>query len=258
MMHSRLMKSLVLFSLVTLVWGAATASSEADDSASRNRPQASPRQSPFLQTLLRRILGDRRFPEILEMIVAFAEGSKMGPGEGWFHPGQSRYGWNWMAARFDVDKNGRITREEFQGPGELFERLDRDGDGVLTAADFDWSDLSPFLRQVRATSQWFGCIDTNSNGRISREEWHAFFARAAKGKDHLTREDLRAALNPPTESGPGDPSILALALGLLSGELGSMREGPDLGQQGPDFVLRTQDGKQLIRLSDFRGKKPVV
>jgi peroxiredoxin len=37
-----------------------------------------------------------------------------------------------------------------------------------------------------------------------------------------------------------------------------MREGPAINQQAPDFILRTQDGKRQVRLSDFRGKKPVV
>jgi peroxiredoxin len=44
----------------------------------------------------------------------------------------------------------------------------------------------------------------------------------------------------------------------LSGELGSFFEGPDVGQRAPDFALRTQDGKQSIRLSQYRGVKPVV
>jgi peroxiredoxin len=51
---------------------------------------------------------------------------------------------------------------------------------------------------------------------------------------------------------------LVLILGLLSGELGSMREGPRVNQRASDFTLQTQDGKGQIRLSDFRGKKPVV
>jgi hypothetical protein len=210
--------------------------------------------------MLRYLVGDWRCPEIVEMLWAIAHGSDMGPGEGWFHAGQSRYGWDWLAARYDADKNGRITREEFRGPAELFDRLDRDGDGALTPDDFDWSDRSPFLRQVRMTAQCFRSLDTNSNGRISRAEWEAFFARAAKGKDHLTREDLREALNPPSPAkGSGDePSPLVLILGLLSGELGSLWEGPGINQQAPDFALRTQDGKRQVRLSEFRGKKPVV
>jgi hypothetical protein len=212
---------------------------------------------------LRSSLAELRPPEIVEMLTAIANGSQMGPGEGWFHGGQSRYGWRWLAARHHVDKDGTITREEFQGPAELFERLDRNRDGVLTAADFDWSDRSPFLREQMMAGQWFRLFDADSNGRISQKEWADFFARAANGKDHVTADDLRAALFPPMprkSSGPPNdgPAPLVLALGLLSGELGSMWEGPSVGQRAPDFTLASQDGKRKIRLADYRGKKPVV
>jgi hypothetical protein len=33
---------------------------------------------------------------------------------------------------------------------------------------------------------------------------------------------------------------------------------PKVGQIAPDFELRTADGKKRVRLSSFRGKKPVV
>ncbi len=33
---------------------------------------------------------------------------------------------------------------------------------------------------------------------------------------------------------------------------------PRVGQVAPDFALRTADGKQTIRLSSFKGQKPVV
>jgi len=46
--------------------------------------------------------------------------------------------------------------------------------------------------------------------------------------------------------------------GLLDGELGSSHEGPAIGDDAPDFTLKTQDGKRQIRLSQFRGQKPVV
>lgn len=254
-MYSRFLSLLLL---AGMVWGAAAVPAPAAGPPPRKAGAKSQRST--LDTVLQRTVGDWRWPEIVEMVWAIANGSEMGPGEGWFHPSQSRYGWDWLATRYDADKNGRITRAEFQGPAELFDRLDRDHDGVLTVDDFDWSDRSPFLRQLRMTAQWFRGIDTNSNGRISREEWEAFFTRAAKGKNHLSREDLREALNPPqpAKSGGDEPSPLVLIRGLLSGELGSLWEGPGISQKAPDFALQTQDGKRQVRLSDFRGKKPVV
>src|SRR5438132_642200 len=120
--------------LAGLVWGtAAIPSPAADPSARKERP--APERSA-LDMVLRHTIGDWRWPEIVEMIWAIAGGREMAPGEGWFHPSQNRYGWEWLSARYDADKNGRITREGFQGPAELFDRLDRDHDGALAADDF--------------------------------------------------------------------------------------------------------------------------
>jgi hypothetical protein len=55
-----------------------------------------------------------------------------------------------------------------------------------------------------------------------------------------------------------EPSPWVFAKGLLSSELGSFHQGPAVGDRAPLFALKTQDGKQEIRLSDYRGKKPVV
>jgi hypothetical protein len=208
-------------------------------------------------------LGQVRCPEIVEMLWAIANGSQMGPGEGWFHEGKSRYGWQWLARRYDANRDGRITRKEFKGPAELFDRLDRDHDGVLTAADFDWSDRSPLVRQNRLADTWFYRLDGNSNGRISRAEWDAFFKQAAQGKNHLTPDDLRAALAmPPPKKGAGaargGPTPEIFIRGLLSGELGSYFEGPAIGDKAPDFKLPLHDGTRKVRLSQFRRKKPVV
>ena len=46
--------------------------------------------------------------------------------------------------------------------------------------------------------------------------------------------------------------------GFATGELGSIHEGPAVGDLAPEFRLRTQDGDQEYRLSQFRGRKPVV
>jgi hypothetical protein len=205
-------------------------------------------------------------PEAVEMLVAILSGSGAGPGAGWFHPSQSQYDWKWLAARMDKNKDGVITRKEFTGPKELFDQLDRDGDGRLTAADFDWSPRSTFAQQTRLATGLFRRANKSSNGRMSKEEWDALFQQAARGKDHLTPDDLRRLLFPPppprrpakAPANSGEPSRWTLLKGLFLGEIGSMREGPKLGQLAPDFKLTTQDGKKKISLSDYRGKKPVV
>src|SRR6266404_573349 len=109
----------------------------------------------------------------LEAVQMFSlildKGADMGPGDGWFHPGESRYSWAWLAARHKIDAKAKIERKAFQGSPELFERFDRNKDGMLSADDFDWSDRSAFARQAMPANMWFRMMDTNSNGRVSRE-----------------------------------------------------------------------------------------
>jgi Ca2+-binding EF-hand superfamily protein len=205
-------------------------------------------------------------PEFVEMLSAVVGGSQMGPGEGWFHNGEARHDWHWLAARCDADHDGKITRKEFQGPSALFDRLDRNHDGELTASDFDWSERSSYAMQGMPAGYWFRALDSNSNGRVSKEEWSAYFAKISKGKDYLTPDDIREAfpVAPPARPKPSGPvknqgpSEWTLLAGLLKGELGSPFSGPHVGDRAPDFTLKTEDGKRTIRLADFRGKKPVV
>ena len=205
--------------------------------------------------------------EAVEMLTAILGGGRMGSGGGWFHPSQSRYDWRWLAKHYDANGDGKISRDEFRGPADLFSRLDRDGDAFITAADFDWSERSAFLRESSQAKQLFSQIDRNSNGRISRAEWDSLFEKLAGEKDYLTSEDLRLLLQIPSQSksgpptrakGGGAPTTSTMLLGLMTGELGSPCEGPHIGDRAPAFILPTHDGKQQFSLSHFRGKKPLV
>lgn len=206
--------------------------------------------------------------EIVEMLSTLVEGQMPDAGKGWFHEGQSRYGWRWLADRYDTDADGAIAADEFpEAARDLLAMLDRDGDGQIKPNDFDWSADSPFLKKMSQTRRVFGPIDHDRNGQITRAEWEAFFDRAAAAEDSLTVADLQSALFPPDPpkkgpekggSSPEGPTPLGLLQGFASGELGSIEEGPAVGQQAPDFELSDHQGNQRIRLSQFRGQKPVV
>jgi hypothetical protein len=186
-------------------------------------------------------------------------------GKGWFHEGQSRYGWRWLADRYDADADGAIVADEFPAAvRELLATLDRDGDGQIKPNDFDWSADAPFVKKMSQARRFFGPLDQDHNGQITRDEWEAFFDRAAVAEDSLTAADLQAALFPPdpekSKDSPSNsgPTPLGLLQGFASGELGSVEEGPAIGQQAPDFLLADHAGERRIRLSQYHGQKPVV
>jgi hypothetical protein len=205
----------------------------------------------------------REFGEMFWMIVL--KGAEMGPTDGWFHPAQSRYGWDWLKTR-DKNRDGSVSLEELGGPSELSSRLDRDHNGSIKAEDLDWSPQSAYIRQQAAVRKQFVMMDTNTNGKISKAEWDAFFDKSASHKRGLSLDDLGDALFPPPK--PKDPqakspasagpSRWTLLTGLFKGELGSRFEGPKVDDLAPDFTLKTHDGKEEITLSKFRHKKPVV
>ena len=231
---------------------------------------------------LRQAAAGVRPPEFVEYIIW----NVTGEGQGWFHPGQSRYGWEWLASRHGIGRNGTIGRKAFKGPAEAFDRLDRNRDGVLTAADFDWpvgpqaelaaaaagqpgrggpmADRATMIKRMQEimAGQLFGLADGNGDGKVSKEEWQALFTKAAKGKNHLTADDLREVLQQlgPRRAGgvPGSNIAWVRILGMFKSETGSIWEGPAVGQLAPNFTLKTQDGKQEVTLSSYRDRKPVV
>ena len=203
-----------------------------------------------------------RPPEAVRMLAAMLRGGRMGPGQGWFGPAENRYSWSWLARHCGIDPaKGAITRKSFPGPDALFTRLDRDKNGTITPADFDWSDSSPYLQTASLADRLFRELNTKANGRLTKTELLQFFESAAQGKDHVVADDFREALLAGMfgGSGPGDaPKPDALIRGLFSGELGSLSEGPKFNDPAPDFTLKTVDGKSKIELAKLIGPKPVV
>jgi thiol-disulfide isomerase/thioredoxin len=205
--------------------------------------------------------GARR-PESVRMLIAILRGSQMGPGDGWFGPAETRFIWKWLAERHDLDPAAAaLPAERFRGPPDCFRRLDRDGDGRITPGDLDWSDRNPFVQQSNLVNRLFRRLNARGDGKLTRAELDQFFQRASRGKEYLTSDDLRDALLSGAGGGfqPGDaPSTAALVRGLFAGEIGSMNEGPHVGEAAPDFTLKTADGKDTIRLGQLLGPRPVV
>ena len=165
--------------LTVLFTGLAAARLAAADDPKRRRP-------PRRRSGRRRGGGDRRRssseawpdrPEWLDMYTAILDDESMGPNYGWFRTAvtQTRFGWDATRKRFDRDGDSRIARKEFPGRDADFARLDRDRDGALTQADFDFStSYSP----SPAGAFVFSRLDRDGNGKLTREELETFFRAA--------------------------------------------------------------------------------
>ena len=155
-------------------------------------------------------------PEWLDMYTAILDDEAMGPKYGWFRTAvtQTRFDWEVTRKRFDRDGDSRIARTEFPGRDADFARLDRDRDGALTPADFDFSssDSPP-----PPGAFMFSRLDRDGNGKLTREELETFFRAAdSDGAGFLSRSDLEAAFPAPpehlarrsTQQGDTDPRVV--------------------------------------------------
>ena len=190
-------------------------------------------------------------------------------GGGWYRPSQGRYGWEWLRERCDKNGDGTITLEEFGGPREWFEALDKDRDGVLTRDDFDWSADSPIVRATARVKPLFEKIDRDASGRITPEEWKLWFDALGGGKGYLSQDDLiplflekaprgKAPATPPTPvtrtNAPISKARLSVVCSYLSCVVGSLSEGPAVNERAArHFSLRAVDGKSQISLSAAPG-----
>ena len=217
-----------------------------------------------LADALGRVPPDQR-PEWLLMFADILRGSQLGPGEGWFRvpTGGSRFNWESARDRHDGDGDGRIAPAEWPGSPEDYARLDRSGDGVVGADDFNWSEHA--LTFTPGVGLYYAA-DGDSNGKVTREEFDALFDRIDdEGLGFLSLDELKGlfegagprrlmAADGPKGDGPspmpGGPDRATLVEGLFSREIGSLRPGPAVGDEAPDFTLRTVEGDREVRLSE--------
>lgn len=200
-------------------------------------------------------------PEVLRMLrVILGKGAAMGGNDGWFGPAQRKHDWTWLIQFHHVPAAAAIDKPNFLGSERLFKRLDRNLDGVLNQADFDWSDQSPWVRQTSVLNRVFRTIDSDGDNRVSKKEMEIFDSGLRGKNENFSMEEFRNFIVAgPPGSVPGDePSPEKLLRGLFNGELGSIYQGPKVGDDAPDFTLTTQDGSQTISLHEQHANKPLV
>jgi Ca2+-binding EF-hand superfamily protein len=105
---------------------------------------------------------------------------------------QRRQGPREMHQRLDTDGDGKISREEWSRRPEGFARMDKNGDGFLTPDE---------MRPGRFQRQGAGrrgprMMDQNGDGQIARDEWKGpaeVFDRLDANRDgSITREEFKA------------------------------------------------------------------
>ncbi len=192
------------------------------------------------------------------------KGTQLSGGDGWFTKAVVQTRFDAKAVRAALDKNGDgvIARTEFSGPDADFTRLDRDRDGSLTPADFDFK-TQPSSPSPAALL--FSRADQDGNGKLTRQELDLFFQNVdSGGAGFLSQSDLQEAFAGPSPTmrdrtgGPGSLTRGTFLKSLVRRELGAFPPGPALNEKAPDFTLRTVDGSEEIALSKVVGPKPVV
>ncbi len=170
--------------------------------------------------------------------------------------GKSLYSWDWLATQYDANRDGAVLESELSAPGVYFEKLDANWDGQLTLSDFDWSENSELRWRNETTFALFKSVDTNSDGRISADEWQRTYESATNDEAHLDDDGLKRLIHSPLAS----RQKTFRKMRATGREVGydSKTPAPKPGDLAPDFELRSPDGAVGLQLSSFQGQKPVV
>ena len=142
----------------------------------------------------------------------------------------------------DLDQDGEISRAEFDTwSAEMFETMDRDGDGILQEEEMPRARAREAREQARSA---FGGVilaraaDADRNQEVTAEEWETFRAALEiDGDGAITAESLRAALPGPSRDRGG------------RGGFGGRGRGSD--SEGRFTGVFDQDGDGLVTFDDI-------
>jgi Ca2+-binding EF-hand superfamily protein len=119
----------------------------------------------------------------------------------------------------DQDRDGKLTLNEFtkRPPQARFLEYDRDGDGILSAAEYQYQASEPTLSAARAGGI-FQAMDQNGDSKVSYEEYQRrwglakvmFLWRDASGDGRLSLEELVKGSGELPKNGQGPKALAAM------------------------------------------------
>jgi len=202
--------------------------------------------------------------------------------------------WDLISTQNDVNKDGKVTADEFTRGKVRFERLDRDKDGVLTVADFKRRDSRDRRGsrggrrgggRGRSASMLFGrLMDTDKNQEVTKKEVNSWVKEHDKNNDGKLDKDefgnprrgefiigmldkdedsmvSLAEFTTEFDKAAGEAGVIKVATRRRGNRGGRTRPSdgaPKVGVVAPEIHLSYKDGKSKAKLSSFKGKKPVA
>jgi hypothetical protein len=201
--------------------------------------------------------------------------------------------WELVQGEHDGNRDGKVSRQEYDRGAERFARLDRDGNGFLTEEDFTAQgrggrggrsggamQQGPLLARLLglrgeiprgALATWFSKLDGNGDGLVVEAEFGgrlparlgtlAIRAFDANDDGRLALVELQRGFDAADADRDGKLAGPELRPGAASGTsraAGAGTAAPLVGGIAPDFKLKLQDGKTTATLSAHRGKRPVA
>ena len=103
--------------------------------------------------------------------------------------------WEYLKNKYDADDDGRVTQDEYDREHTQFDRLDRSGDGVITAEDFARSGRGNRMQGFRAqrtVSAYFQLDEENERLPLAELE-EAFDRYDADGDAVIDRDEFDRA-----------------------------------------------------------------
>jgi Ca2+-binding EF-hand superfamily protein len=154
-----------------------------------------------------------------------------------------------IVARFkslDKDGDGKVSKDEFDGPEARFAQLDADKDGFITQREANQGAANA----VENLRKNFDDMDKNSDGKLSAEEFtgpRPLFVRVDTDKDgFITKEEVAKA---PTRPNAAPASAKPKATAAEP----SKKEAPANGGGGKRIKAMDKDGDGKVSRAEFTG-----